>query len=198
MLPLPFSRGGIYAAIFWTVYAIWVGSETIASLKKPPVTSSQRRDRGAKRLLIALIWAGISLDFALSFRFPGAAIRGPRAALFYGGICLMLAGFALRWYSISVLGRYFTFDVAIHAGHNVIEAGPYRYIRHPSYTGAILTVIGFGLALENWMGLAALLACIGIGYGYRISVEETALAEALGEEYIAYARRTRRLVPLMF
>ena len=198
MLPLPFSRGGIYAAIFWTAYAVWVGSETIASLKKRSGNSSQRRDHGSKRLLITLIWVGVFLDFMLSFQFPGAAIPGPRVAIFYGGIFLMVAGFALRWYSMSILGRFFTFDVAIQRGHTVIEAGPYRYIRHPSYSGAILTIIGFGLALENWAGLVALLVCVGIGYGYRISVEETALAGALGEEYLAYVRRTRRLVPLVF
>ena len=198
MLPLPFSRGGVYAAIFWTAYAVWILTETIAWRKKRSGSSSLRRDRGSKRLLISLICAGIFLDFAFSFGFPSTVIYQPRVVIFYVAIGLMLVGFALRWYSISLLGRYFTFDVTIQTGQTVIEAGPYRFIRHPSYTGAILTTIGFGLALENWAGLVALLTCVGVGYAYRISVEETVLAEALGKDYLAYMRRTRRLVPLLF
>jgi len=110
----------------------------------------------------------------------------------------MLLGSTLRWYSASILGRYFTFDIAIQSGQVLIEVGPYRYIRHPSYTGALLSLLGFGLALGNWVGLAASLSCMGFAYAYRISVEEAALAEGLGEAYQQYMRRTWRLVPFLF
>jgi protein-S-isoprenylcysteine O-methyltransferase Ste14 len=93
------------------------------------------------------------------------------------------------------LGRFFTYDVAIHAGQTVIEAGPYRYIRHPSYTGGLVTLAGIGLALGNWAALLALLACAGTGYAYRMYVEEAALVAALGEPYKAYMLRTTRLLP---
>jgi len=87
-------------------------------------------------------------------------------------------GIALRWRSAAVLGKYFTFDVAIQTGQILIEVGPYRYIRHPSYTGALLTLLGFGLALGNWAGLVANLSCLGFAYAYRIPIEEAALASA--------------------
>jgi protein-S-isoprenylcysteine O-methyltransferase Ste14 len=86
--------------------------------------------------------------------------------------------------------------IRVHAGQTVIEVGPYRYIRHPSYTGALITLVG--LALGNWAGLLALLDCMGAAYAYRISVEEAALVAALGEPYKEYMRRTRRLVPFLF
>ena len=110
----------------------------------------------------------------------------------------MILGVALRWYSVSVLGKYFTFDVAIHRGHVLVEAGPYRYVRHPSYTGALLSILGFGLALGNWASIVAGLACLGLAYAYRIPVEETALAAALGETYRQYSHRTWRLVPFLY
>jgi protein-S-isoprenylcysteine O-methyltransferase len=88
--------------------------------------------------------------------------------------------------------------VAVESGHELIEAGPYRYIRHPSYTGALLSLLGFGLALGNWAGLAAAVGCLGIAYAYRIPVEEAALASALGENYVRYRKRTWRLVPFLF
>jgi protein-S-isoprenylcysteine O-methyltransferase Ste14 len=80
----------------------------------------------------------------------------------------------------------------------VVQSGPYRYIRHPSYTGALITLAGLGLALGNWLGLLALLGCMTIAYGYRIKVEEAALVAALGEPYRLYMARTRRLVPFLF
>jgi protein-S-isoprenylcysteine O-methyltransferase Ste14 len=87
--------------------------------------------------------------------------------------------------------------VDVHSGQTVIEAGPYRHIRHPSYTGALITVIGPGLVLGNWVSILALLACISVGYAYRIHVEETALVSALGQPYQEYMTRTARLVPFV-
>jgi protein-S-isoprenylcysteine O-methyltransferase Ste14 len=110
----------------------------------------------------------------------------------------MLLGIALRWYSASVLGKYFTFDVAIQSSQILVEVGPYRYIRHPSYSGALLTLLGFGLALGNWAGLTAALSSLGFAYAYRIPIEEAALASALGEGYKQYKKRTWRLVPFLF
>lgn len=110
----------------------------------------------------------------------------------------MLLGVALRWYSAAMLGKYFTFDVSIQSDQILIEAGPYRYIRHPSYSGALLTLFGFSLALGNWAGLVAALSCLGLAYAYRIPVEESALALALGETYRQYMKRTWRLVPFLF
>jgi len=110
----------------------------------------------------------------------------------------MLAGMALRFYAMWVLGRSFTYYVAFQAGQTIVEAGPYRYIRHPSYAGALITLVGLGLALGNWASLLVLLACMASGYAYRISVEESALVAVLGDPYKQYMRRTRRLVPFLF
>ena len=198
MHPLPFSGGPIYASIFWTTYILWIVLETIGSLAKRSANSTKTSDRGSYRLIMILLWLSIGLDFALSFLLPQATILWHRTTLFFVGIALMLAGLAFRFYSMSLLGRFFTYRVAVHPGQTVIEAGPYRYIRHPSYTGALVTLIGLGLALGNWAGLLALLTCMGAAYAYRISVEEAALLAALGEPYQQYLRRTRRLLPFLF
>lgn len=110
----------------------------------------------------------------------------------------MFLGNVLRWYSAAVLGKYFTFDVAIQSGQTLVELGPYRYIRHPSYSGALLTLLGFGLALGNWAGLMAAVSCMGFAYAYRITIEEAALASGLGDAYTQYMKRTWRLIPFLF
>jgi protein-S-isoprenylcysteine O-methyltransferase Ste14 len=188
--PLPFTGERIYALMFWAAYALWVVPEVVASRTRRSSDSSKAGDQGTLKL-IALLWSfGMGMDVFLSFFLPQAAISWKRTSIFFAGVGLMLAGIALRWYSVSVLGKYFTFDVAIHSGQTVIEAGPYRYVRHPSYSGALLTLLGFGLTMGNWAGLAVALASLGFAYAYRIPVEEAALASALGEPYRQYVSRT--------
>jgi protein-S-isoprenylcysteine O-methyltransferase Ste14 len=133
--PLPFLSGSIYALTFWGAFAVWIVPEATAWGIKRSADSSKARDQGSLSLIVVLWWTGIATDFLLSFLLPQTAMSWKRSAVFFAGICLMLAGIALRWYSVKVLGKYFTFDVAIHSGQTLIEAGPYRYIRHPSYSG---------------------------------------------------------------
>jgi protein-S-isoprenylcysteine O-methyltransferase len=195
---LPFSGTSVYGLLFWGVTASWILPEIVGWRLKRSTDASKTRDRGSLVLVALLWWFGIILDVLFSLFLPRAAISPRSASLTLVGMCIMAAGIAFRWYSVAVLGKYFTFDVAIHSGHVLIEAGPYRYIRHPSYSGALLTALGFGLALGNWAGLVAVVSGLGLAYAYRIPVEEAALAAALGEPYQQYVKRTCRLVPFLF
>jgi protein-S-isoprenylcysteine O-methyltransferase Ste14 len=126
------------------------------------------------------------------------AIPSNRTLLFGIGIFLILAGEAFRWYAIRVLGKFFTSVISIQEGQTVIENGPYRYIRHPSYSGAILSFLGFGLALTNWLSLALVILGTVLGYGYRVYIEEQALVEGLGQPYRDYMQRTKRFIPFIY
>jgi protein-S-isoprenylcysteine O-methyltransferase Ste14 len=196
--PLPFTGGALYASTFWTAYLLWLAFEMRGAFRHRSTNPANARDRGSYMLIISLLWVGIGLAFALSFVLPQATITWHRKAVFFNGIALMLLGIAFRYYAMIILGKFFTYQVAVHSGQTVIETGPYRYIRHPSYTGALITLVGIGLALGNWASLLVMLACMGAAYAYRISVEESALIAALGEPYKNYMRRTRRLVPFLF
>src|ERR1700747_911462 len=168
--PLPFSGGVSYAIVFWIACTVWVVPELVAAKIKRSPNSSTARDQGSLHL-IALLWlTGIAADIFLSLVLPQDGVVHTRTVFFIVGICLMVAGIAFRWYSAAVLGKYFTFDVSIQSGHALIEQGPYRYIRHPSYTGALLTLVGFGLALGNLAGLIVSLLCLGSAYAYSIPI----------------------------
>jgi protein-S-isoprenylcysteine O-methyltransferase len=114
------------------------------------------------------------------------------------GVVVFFTGIALRWYAIIYLGRYFTVNVAIAADHRVIETGPYRYVRHPSYTGALTAFLGLGLCLANWLSLACAVIPTLCVFLWRIRIEEAALVEGLGGKYRDYMRHTRRLIPAIY
>src|SRR5579875_1884417 len=143
-----------------------------------------------------LVAANVVLYLA-SHLVPAAAIQ-PGAVSFAVGLTLMAAGVALRGWAFATLGRYFTLNVMVSADQQVISSGPYRVLRHPSYTGVLLISAGVGLAAANWVSLAALVVLPLALLLWRIHVEEQGLLAALDDRYRSYAAGHKRLVPLVW
>jgi len=114
------------------------------------------------------------------------------------GLLCLVAGITIRWTAIYTLGKYFTGTVLIKTDHQLVRTGPYRYVRHPAYAGALLAHFGLGLAFANWFSLAFSSIPFLMAAFYRMRVEERALREAFGAEYADYAQATRRLVPGLY
>ena len=182
---------------FWVVFYVWLGFEMWLGYRRRRLPSGATdRDSGSKAWVIGAVWTTAALGIGLAFAFPDAAIKSGRTAVFVAGLVLMLTGIVLRWYAVWVLGTSFTVDVATRPGQPVVESGPYRWIRHPSYTGGLLTLLGVLLCCCNPVSLVALVFALG-GYAYRIRIEEEALASDLGAPYRDYMRRTKRLIPFL-
>ncbi len=166
---------------------------------------SQARREGATRIggpagriaFLACVIAAIAVASLAPRVFPAAAIR-PAPAAFAVGMVVLLAGLVLRGWSFKTLGPYFTHTVMVSSDQPVIATGPYRVLRHPSYTGVLLAVIGAGLASANWADLAGVLLLILTPLLWRIHVEENALRATVGDRYRAYAAQHKRLVPLVW
>jgi len=152
----------------------------------------KRSDRFSLLGVLVWVWVGIYLAFAWRLVGRVGMFEVPVQIV---GLMLLAVGIAFRFVAIAQLGKYHTPDVAVQAGHRVVDTGLYRRIRHPSYLGASIALLGFGLGLGSVASAAAVVACALIGYAYRISVEERALLKSLGEDYAAYCRRTYRLIP---
>jgi protein-S-isoprenylcysteine O-methyltransferase Ste14 len=182
--------------LFWAVFYVWIGSEMFLGWKLRPAAGAVVSDAGSRWLLVGSIWVGVALGIGLAAAVPATAFIVGRRPLFYAGLALMVGGLAFRWYAIRVLGKSFTYTVATRSDQTVVEAGPYRWIRHPSYTGALLTILGMLVCMTNPLAFLGLLPPLG-GYAYRIAVEERALARSLGEPYRSYMRRTKRLIPFL-
>ena len=151
-------------------------------------------DAGSFRVLWVVITAGIVAAIAggAAGVLPLPFAPGLRDLLALGSI---LFGMAIRWASILTLGRLFTVNVAIHAEHRLVESGPYRFVRHPSYTGLILAFLGVGISFGDALSIAAILVPTTLAVWNRILKEEGALRRAFGDSYDAYAARTKRLIP---
>ena len=200
MLPLIYTNA-VAAGIFLAGCLTWNVPEMIGMIKQTAKVSRKEasvQDRGSMGILIGLQWVGLALNFLLAWLFQAAAISWHQTALFATGVTLILLGVALRWYAIWTLRDYFTRDVAVSSDQKVVQNGPYRYIRHPAYSGTFLTMLGVGLAMTNWASLVALLMFVLIGHMYRVSVEEKALSRTIGQPYVEYMHRTKRFIPLLF
>lgn len=163
-------------------------------------TGGTARDRGTRAVNFILIVVAILLADALTaligkhspLRIPGA---GPGGWQLIAGLVVVWLGLVIRVWAVVVLGRSFRTTVEVDAAQPVVSRGPYRWVRHPSYTGVLLIAAGYGLALGTWPGLAICLVLPVAALLRRIQVEEAELTRVLGDPYRDYRDHTKRLIP---
>jgi protein-S-isoprenylcysteine O-methyltransferase Ste14 len=197
LVVLPVFASGLGLVLFDTSYSIWIISELFGAVLIPRLrrrgATRVRRDRGSGALVIFTVFFSISI--ALYFGYAGVGMLPDWA--FYLGILLMFLGVLVRQWAIAILGRFFSLTVQIVEDHKVVEKGPYRLVRHPSYTGVLITFIGLGLAVQSGGALVVLLVVFGVSFGYRMLVEERTLLSELGPDYASYMKRTKRIIPFL-
>ena len=144
------------------------------------------------RVLIA-ITIGVAVALALNIS-PSRSLPVADPAR-VAGLAIMWLGLAIRLWAIVTLGKDFRTTVEVDPGQAVVTSGPYSRIRHPSYTGLLLILGGFGLALGDWRSLCICALVPLPGLLLRIRVEEAEMTRVLGDAYRDYQKRTKRLIP---
>ncbi len=183
---------------FTTLSALLLASEIALAVAKRSKLPGSRGASGKDRWTLPLLWTVICSAIFTGFFLRSALPQGrlPYPQTFYvAGLILFIAGLIIRWIAIVHLGRFFTVNVAIAEDHQLITTGPYRYVRHPSYTGTLMIFLGFGLCMLNIFSLAAVFLPITGAFLWRMHVEENALRSAFQSQYQSYANCTRRLIP---
>jgi protein-S-isoprenylcysteine O-methyltransferase len=184
--------------LFTLLAGLWVASEFgIWFFRR----SKGSRSSGPFSISNVVLWGtiGVAVWAALSVRRSSFAhIGGSGQLLLWIAMAILVAGIAVRWWAIVVLGRFFTSNLVVQSGHRIVQNGPYRLVRHPSYSGILICFLGLGLAMYNWLSLLCLLVLVSAAIIYRTRVEEAMLEEEFGNEYTEYRRRTSRLVPGLF
>ncbi|MFL5884788.1 MAG: methyltransferase family protein [Thermoleophilaceae bacterium] len=180
-------------AAIYVVLGLWIAGELWLQRR---TGSSADRLRDPTYFVMSLctfgaVFAGIAVERNLE----DAKIAADRTVPLLIGLVMVAFGVGLRAWAVVTLGRWFTYSVQVEEGQTVVETGPYRRLRHPSYTGMVIGIAGIGVALDNWLALAIAVVVPVAGVAIRIRVEETLLFRELGDAYRSYAARTWRLVP---
>lgn len=174
---------------------VWVGSEILLQLVTRTSRSTGKvKDRGSLLIMFPVVFASSWWAMWYGDVHPHTMLGGAHW-LRTAGLVLLILGLAIRWTAILTLGTSFSTNVAIHAAQTLRTTGPYRSVRHPSYTGMLVIFTAIGLYERNWISLAVVVILPTAALLYRIHVEEMALTEAFGEQYLAYSRTTKRLFP---
>jgi protein-S-isoprenylcysteine O-methyltransferase Ste14 len=177
---------------------VYVMSELLLTMtRRSRSKTGTKQDRSTLGIIWLVIVVSITAGVFVAQNFRAAALTHGRIFA-SAGVVLFVAGLILRWWAIITLGRFFTVDVTIEKDHELVERGPFRVVRHPSYTGVLLAFVGLGLSLRNWAALFVILLPIGAAFIHRMNVEEDALSRALGPRYADYMKRTKRLVPFVY
>lgn len=176
--------------------ALWVGFEIGLAVLRRADERASRKDAGSLGVLNLAIYGSVGVGMYLSASGRGyVAMPG---VLRWAGLGVILLGLGLRIWAVVTLRRYFTVDVAIHRGHQLVRSGPYRWVRHPAYAGSLLSFAGLAVCSSSWLAALVILVPIGAAFFYRIRIEEAALCSAFPAEYPGYCSGTARLLPGVF
>jgi protein-S-isoprenylcysteine O-methyltransferase Ste14 len=186
------AHGGVAGLAFWLSAAGWAAFELVLAVRAHGGEPAGR-DRSFVPLTLSVL-GGLALG-VLAARTGDLTLPGPGWWPPVVGPAVFCAGLAVRAWAVHELGRFFRFTVVVQAEHRVVDTGPYRLIRHPSYTGLLMAALGLGIALGTWLSIPACAVPPLVAFSIRLEHEEAVLASELGEPYRSYMSRTRRLVP---
>jgi protein-S-isoprenylcysteine O-methyltransferase Ste14 len=185
--------------LFWlTLGTSWAMIETVIALKtRVQFVSTSSLEYRSERL----IWLVVAIALIVSLwikqmhlmALPIQAVNRQVIA-----IVIFISGLALRCYAVFSLGQFFSTTVATQSRHILIENGPYQFIRHPAYTGLLISFFAAGLAMGDGLALLTLFCPVAYVLVQRIRIEEHWLVGHFGKIYDDYCLRTKKLLPWIY
>ena len=183
--------------IFVVIYCVWFATEIFINGRLRS-KSNDRQNADKNSLLIIWVTIILSISFAVwiatavdLFIFRSEAFR-------YIGLAIIIFGVIFRLIAVASLGRFFTVDVTIRKDHRLKKDGIYKYLRHPSYLASLLSFIGLGVSLNNWISLLLITTAMSTVFIARIKIEERLLIEQFGSEYLEYKKHTSGFIPFIY
>lgn len=194
MAPLPFSDPVEVTVLDGLLLAFAV-IEFAIRIRSYRNRGSESHETASLIGIVAALGIAVGGGILVALRIPATAIPVAQLGFFVVGVTVIAFSIALRVWSVVELGRYFTIDVRVRKDQPVVDRGPYRVLRHPSYTGLLGVCLGLGLAVDNWLALLVAIIPSTIAIVVRIRVEERALLAGIGEPYRVFAATRSRLIP---
>lgn len=184
----------LWGALFWGAMTLRFAFEA-SNAARQPTGQAVVADRDSRFVLGRIFLITGIAAVLVAFRLHSVAMPGPGRVYVAVGVALICLGIAIRQWAVHTLGRFFTFKLTVQSDQRVVDSGPYRVVRHPSYSGLLVSGIGTAIALGNWVSLGVIVIPYVIALARRIQVEEGLLRQGLGPDYDRYAASRKRLVP---
>ncbi|HEV7844377.1 MAG TPA: isoprenylcysteine carboxylmethyltransferase family protein [Pyrinomonadaceae bacterium] len=181
----------------WILVAVAFAISIYQPAYKPVDGSAPPHDRGTAAQIVWSVYLTqfVGIIEAVVFRYPDSFRWDTITTI---ALVLMLAGLGLRVWAVLTLGRFFTWFITVYDDHQVIRTGPFRFVRHPAYCGALILFVATMLFLHAWVGAALSLVFQLFAYVRRILYEEAMMIDKMGESYRVYTREVNALVPLLW
>ncbi len=191
----------LIAKLIW-----WAGAIAWFSIMQPhmrrarKMQTARRAEPDRERVLMLTSLTGLFVIPAIYTLtgFPQFADYPLRPGLTIAGIVVLVCALSLFFQTHRRLGRSWSVTLEIRENHGLVTDGIYRFVRHPMYSAYFLWVLSQALLLPNWIAGPAGLVGFGTLFAFRVRREEQMMLEAFGDEYAAYAARTKRIIPGMF
>lgn len=185
------------STLFYISMAAWFLTEFLyKNMLKSGKGDQKNKDKSTLNILWMAIPFSIASSVFVSYQTLFPIVDG--IWILYLGELFIFIGIIVRYMIIRSLGKYFTVDVTIRQNHKIKKEGFYKYLRHPSYAFSLLTSLGLGLYLNNWLSLIFAFTPPFLAFAYRINLEEQTLIEQFGDEYIEYRKSTKKLIPFIY
>ena len=190
----------LFEVVNFTVLGGFLISEIVLNFSKRGDKSGSKPRTGkiSNALIMTVGLSSIVLGIIIGFTAKFMNIRWlftPDYFISSLGLVLIVIGVVIRWSAVRTLDKYFTVDVKILDDHKLIRSGLFAYVRHPSYLGLLVAVLGLGITMVNWLSTIVMLIPHLIVILLRINEEEKVLEDRFGSDYQDYRRQTKRLVP---
>jgi protein-S-isoprenylcysteine O-methyltransferase Ste14 len=183
--------------LFIITYISWILSEIVLNrILHSKNSDKQNADKGSLIVLWTSIMVSITVSAFIANNIYFPVVLNP--VILCVGLAMIYIGIVIRIIAIVSLGEFFTVDVTIRENHKLKKDGIYKYLRHPSYSGSLISFIGLGLTMNNWISLFLISLSIIIAFIFRINIEEKVLIEQFGSEYSDYQKVTKRIIPYIY
>jgi protein-S-isoprenylcysteine O-methyltransferase Ste14 len=174
----------------WAIYWLLSASKVKATTREESIASRAAHLVPMMVAVLLIVPLRLPLGFLNDRMFPG----GP--ATHWIAAAVVAAGLAFTVWARVHLGKNWSGTVTVKSDHELIRSGPYRFVRHPIYSGALLAVAGASIARGEWRGLLAVLILF-VALWRKLQLEERWMGEAFGEAYAKYRSEVSALIPFV-
>jgi len=197
LLPVVGNLQMLYAPQIWVLAIIGIIASFFQPSYNPFKKSVDKEDRGTALQIIWSIYITqiITIAEAAYLRFPESIHWDYITAM---ALAVMIVGLILRSWAVITLGNQFTWHIDRKMSKNLIKTGPFRFLRHPGYAGALLTYTFSAVFLHSWFSLVINFVVLIIAFSRRIYFEESILREIFGKNYLEYCKKVKKIIPLIW